>query len=787
MLLPMLASAQTKVEIDGIWYNLVSKAKQAEVTSGDTKYSGSITIPATVTHENVQYSVTSIGNSAFSGCTGLESITLPEGVTSIGYSAFFNCSSLTSITLPENVTNIENEAFKGCIRLRTIINYSDLNIDNSWDNGYIGYYAYKIIDVDEFIGDYAFKTIDGMHYLNSYIGNDTELTLPNNYQDEIYKIGERAFSGCSSLTTITIPEGVRSIGKQAFASCTSLTAITLPETIISIGEQAFYGCTGLESITFPEGVTSIGEHAFQYCSSLTAVHISSIKSWCNISFADYWANPLDYAKNLYLNGVLVTDLTIPEEVILIKDWAFYGCRSLTAINIPESVTSIGEYAFSGCSSLTSITLLDGVTSIGDWAFSGCNSLTTIVLPKKMKNIGSKAFANCGELLDVYCYAESLPSTKADIFDGSYPEYITLHVPASALDAYRTNAPWSSFGTIKSLTNELVTEITLSQQIETMTEGESLTLTATVAPTYATDRSITWSSSNTNIVCVDANGTVTALSPGTAVITATANDGSEVSASCEITVEATRTSIAIIDPHTEDNFIQNQAEENISITYTRNLPNTKWNALFVPFEIPVSTLEADYEVAYINDIHSFDNNEDGEIDEMKMEVIKIKSGTLYANHPYLIRAKSEEVKEMTLVVENATLFSTAEEYRTNITCSSAYTNFEVIGTYERKSAEELEGCYAINTNGQWSPLSAGTALNPFRLYLTITDRKGNPVKVSNTARAISIHTRGENTTSIDDEEMIMKYDYSETYDLMGRRVTEPQRGVVYIENGKKVVY
>ena len=398
-LLPLVASAE-KVEIDGIWYNLVPKAKQAEVTfKGDyyhsysDEYSGSITLPTTVTHNGVEYSVTSIGEYAFQSCGGLKSITIPEGVTSIGKWAFSYCLSLTTITIPEGVTSI----------------------------------------------------------------------------------GVGTFSNCSRLTAITLPEGVTSISDWAFDGCSSLTAITIPESVTSIRIYAFSGCSSLKSITIPEGVTSI------------------------------------------------------------EGYTFEGCSSLTAITLPEGVTSIEYSAFEGCSSLTAITLPEGVTSIGDEAFSGCSSLTTVVLPKSVKDIYSEAFAGCPELTDVYCYAESVPSTATDAFDGSYPEYATLHVPADAINSYKATAPWSSFDAIIAL-GASITEITLSESSATLTEGEDLTLTMTTNPENADRNLISWSSSKPSVATVDNTGKVTAVAPGTATITATANDGSGVSASCEVTVE-----------------------------------------------------------------------------------------------------------------------------------------------------------------------------------------------------------------------------------------------------------
>ena len=294
-------------------------------------------------------------------------------------------------------------------------------------------------------------TYRGIDY-RDYYEYSGAVTIPSTvtYNSKTYSvtsIGDRAFYGCIILTSITIPESVTSIGSYAFYGCSRLTSITLPESLTSIGYEAFWSCSSLTSITIPESVTSIGSYAFRDCSSLTAVHIKDIASWCNIDFDNAYSNPLYYAKNLYLNGELVTELTIPNTVTAIKYGAFYNYSSLTSITIPESVTSIEDkafsgtawynnqpdgvvyagkvlykykgtmpsntsieikegtvsispYAFDGCSSLTSITLPESVTSIEDKAFCGCISLTSITIPESVTSIGRCAFASCSSLRKV---------------------------------------------------------------------------------------------------------------------------------------------------------------------------------------------------------------------------------------------------------------------------------------------------------------------------------------------------------------------------------------------------
>ena len=221
-----------------------------------------------------------------------------------------------------------------------------------------------------------------------------------------------------------------------------------------------------------------------------------------------------------------------------------------------------------------------------------------------------------------------------------------------------------------------------------------------------------------------------------------------------------------------------------ITYTHILNNTEWNALYLPFEIPVSLLTDKYEVAYINAIHSYDDD-NGEIDRMSMEVIKLREGTLHANHPYLIKARTAAAKQMSITVENTMLYKA--ESRT-LDCSSVYTKFEITGIYEKMTSAQLAGCYALS-GGSWKNLSSGSSLNPFRLYLRVSSREGSPVKLSEAAMArIGIHVQGEETaTSIEERLMQKQHKADAVYDLSGRRVTNPKKGQTYIVNGKKRMY
>ena len=376
-------------------------------------------------------------------------------------------------------------------------------------------------------------------------------------------------------------------------------------------------------------------------------------------------------------------------------------------------------------------------------------------------------------------------TEVKMLELTFGVYSTMHfdvvdtsIPGHLV--YRSEKPFSSGKGRLDFTYGGCIVILDRTSVE-LTEGETTTLVATVAPDDATVKMVAWSTSDETIATV-ADGAVTAVKAGTATITAKAGDKK---ATCTVTVKERMTSIVITDPHTENNFIQDEDKENVSITYTRTLNNTEWNALYLPFEIPVSQLTDKYEVAYINAIHSYDEDDNGEIDRMSMEVIKLREGTLHANHPYLIKARTAAAKQMSITVENTTLHKA--ESRT-LDCSSVYTKFEITGIYEKMTSAQLAGCYALS-GGSWKNLASGSSLNPFRLYLRVSSREGSPVKLSEAALArIGIHVQGEETaTSIEERLMQKQHKADAVYDLSGRRVTSPKKGQTYILNGKKRMY
>ena len=226
-----------------------------------------------------------------------------------------------------------------------------------------------------------------------------ELVIPKQIEGlPVTSIRDSAFTGCRSLTSITIPDSVTSIGNKTFSHCGSLTSLTIPDSVTRIGDGAFFFCSSLSSITIPDSVTRIGDSAFSSCTSLKEISVTSgntsYKSIDGVVFSK------DNKDLLACPAGKSGDYTVPKDVTYIRIEAFSGCRSLTSITIPDSVTSIGDLAFSVCTNLTSITIPDSVTSIGDHTFTFCTSLTSIAIAASITSIGDGAFLDCNSLTSI---------------------------------------------------------------------------------------------------------------------------------------------------------------------------------------------------------------------------------------------------------------------------------------------------------------------------------------------------------------------------------------------------
>jgi hypothetical protein len=254
-------------------------------------------------------------------------------------------------------------------------------------------------------------SIGGSAFVECY--SLTNVTIGNS----VSSIGEQAFCNCFDLPSITIPNSVTNIGCGAFYCCTSLTNAMIGNGVSGIGDKAFFGCNLLASVKIPNSVTSIGTNVFLPCVSLTAIIVDASNSvYCSVDGVLFNKGRTKIIQ--YPGGKAGSDYTIPNSVSSIGDYAFYGSTNPTNVAIPNSVTSIGSWVFYGCTSLTNVTIPDSVTSIGSYAFYGCFSLTSVTIGNVVTNIGSYAFASCYSLTGAY-FKGNAPSVDLIGLDVSY--------------------------------------------------------------------------------------------------------------------------------------------------------------------------------------------------------------------------------------------------------------------------------------------------------------------------------------------------------------------------------
>ena len=375
-----------------------------------TRYTGSgteVAIPATLGGEKVL----EIGDGAFSNCTSLATISLPEGLLRIGSWSFENCGSLNSISIPTSVTSIGEAAFLRCYNLNSIA-LPD-GVSSIGNDVFLGTGITSLV-IPAGMTSISSQLLGANNHYNSHEYNSlVSISLPKT----ITSIDATAFDNCQNLTAINVAadnpnfsshDGLLfdKTGTTLHRCPMGLTSISLPAVLVAISNNAFVGCSQLTSLMIPESVTTIGENAFLNCGSLQKVNIPlAVKSISANTFSGCYS----------LNSV-----SIPTGVTSIGDGAFQGCGNLITITLPESVLSIGDSAFNNCSRLNTVNFSEGLTSIGNGAFSNCSRLGSISLPKSITAFGQGVFNNCSRLSSI-----TLPDTITTIGNSDFANCLSL--------------------------------------------------------------------------------------------------------------------------------------------------------------------------------------------------------------------------------------------------------------------------------------------------------------------------------------------------------------------------
>ena len=547
-------------------------------------------------------SVTYIGRGAFTDCKKLKDINLSKKLTKMGYEVFKNCVSIEEIEIPKslqsinyynNYTTDRNDGiFTGCTGLKTVRFEEGITlIPDCLLKSCPGIEKIEIPDTVTKIDVAAFAFCDNLQEVSipdsvEEIGNnvfDSCVSLKEvNLPDTLDSMGTYIFSNCTALTKIHIPKIRQNITEGTFYNCTSLKEINIPQTVIAIRKKAFYNCDSLENMAFSENTKIIEEYAFYDCDALKEVVLPD-KLTSLAQYAFYGCDALE-------------KVTIANSLTSMGNNVFDSCKELKEVTLGNGLQTIPANAFSNCGKLTEMVFPYGVTSIAKSAFVNDTGLLTITLPRTVSSIDSTAFSYTDKMT-VYgvagTYAQewaesvgatfvnkevnateiTLDRTEITMTKGNSDKLILNITPADCTDAVNWKCTDTSVVTVDSTGNltakavgtatvkvtvgnlsatckvtvvQPVTSISLNKTSVAMDALDTYQLVAYPYPNNAYNKEVSWKSSNENVATVDQTGLVTAIAKGSATITVTAMDGSNISKTCSITVRNNANIITVID-------------------------------------------------------------------------------------------------------------------------------------------------------------------------------------------------------------------------------------------------
>ncbi len=807
------AKAGTQAHVGDFYYLLDQVTRTAILTdktytgstTGSNSYSGAVIVPETFqakdnNDETVTFTVIGIKDCAFYGCTELISVEIPKSVTEIGSQVFDHSTKLQEIAVdPQNQYYYAKDG----------VLYNKLQTELIFCTR---------------LKEGQFTVPSDVKKIHSYAFNGcksiTKVVLPNGLKT----IGDFAFMNCTGMTSVNIPTGLTTLGTNAFRGASSLaSSITIPAALTIISSSAFQGCKKISNVTIPEGITAIGEYAFSECSSLQSIELPTTLNELGIS-------------SFYKAGL--TSINIPNNITDIPASAFAGCK-LTSITLPEGLRTIKTEAFSNNgTTINSVSIPQSVTHISNNAFSGTSVQNFYInnTPSRLSIGETTPFKKSGTAIHVFTKMKSIfeNATNWSKYTGYFVEDIEItHVESLTLDNTRmtvltnktgkltatinpedarvkdviftssnenviliANAATGDFvaganvgdatitctaldGSGKFATCEIHVDnsftpaesVTISDTQLSMEAGDKKILTANVLPSNASYKGVIWVSSDEDVATVNESGEVTAKSAGVATITAISQDGA-ARAKCTVTVTYGEYTLTDGSDYTgnEDYFVK-------KLIYSRTYKTRNWQTLYLPFDISYNDIKDNFDVAWLNNVHQFDDDDNGTIDRTLIEAIKMSEGkTIKANTPCIIRAKVADADHKQNIVVNNAILRKAEHKA--VDCSSVSTKYIFYGTYKAMSGAELvAGNYYVLTSGGFREARTSDNVNAYRWYFDIKDRDAESKFANSKISIICIdedeangEATGIETIDNDSEEVIA------IYDINGRKQNGFAKGI-----------